>query len=193
MIAFIKGSIYSLRKDSVIVDVQGVGYECFVSNPTLFHLNEEILLHTYQQVREDAMILFGFKNLQEHDLFTRLISVKGLGPKTAMNILSVAKSEEIILAIEEGNATYLKKLPGIGAKSASQIILDLKGKLVESDAEIKVDVNENLNDALDALRALGYKAVELNAITKELAKEKDKTIDEYVRKALGLLLKRKGV
>lgn len=191
MIAFIKGVVHACALDHIVVDTNGVGYRIFVANPNQFILQEETLVHTYQHIREDAHILYGFSSLEEHDLFVRLISVKGIGPKIAMGALSSASPQSIIMAIESGDATALKKLPGIGAKAAQQIVLDLKGKLVEAEMETKA-TNQNLQDAIDGLKALGYKNNELHGIMKELSKE-ELSVDEYVRKALALLLKKKGV
>lgn len=192
MIAFIKGKVISYNMDSVILENHGIGYRIYMPNPSNLILNEEVLIYTYQQFREDAQILFGFQNLEDHDLFVRLISVKGIGPKIAMGALSAASSNTIITAIETGDATALKRLPGIGAKAASQIVLDLKGKLVEADIEEKA-VNQNLQDAVEALKSLGYRNNEIHSIMKELNQEKDLSVDEYVRKALALMLKKKGV
>lgn len=192
MIAFIKGKVISYNMDSVILENHGIGYRIYMPNPSNLILNEEVLIYTYQHFREDAQILFGFQNLEDHDLFVRLISVKGIGPKIAMGALSAASSNTIITAIETGDATALKRLPGIGAKAASQIVLDLKGKLVEADIEEKA-VNQNLQDAVEALKSLGYRNNEIHSIMKELNQEKDLSVDEYVRKALALMLKKKGV
>lgn len=193
MIAFVKGKVYSIANDNVILDNQGIGYRIYVSNPEALHLNTETTLYTYQHVREDAMILFGFLSMEEHDLFLRLISVKGVGPKTALNILSVGGPSSIVDAIETNNVNFLKKLPGIGAKSAQQIVLDLKGKLVEPVNEKVTSTDQNYIDAMDALKALGYKTSEVNAISKELAALKKSSVDEYIRSALSIMLKRKGV
>lgn len=192
MIAFIKGKVISYNMDSVILENHGIGYRIYMPNPSNLILNEDVLIYTYQQFREDAQILFGFQNLEDHDLFVRLISVKGIGPKIAMGALSAANANTIINAIETGDATALKRLPGIGAKAASQIVLDLKGKLVEANIEEKA-VNQNLQDAVEALKSLGYRNNEIHSIMKELNQEKESSVDEYVRKALALMLKKKGV
>lgn len=195
MIAFVKGIVHSQRIDSVIVDNQGIGYLIYMPNPQSLSLGQETMLYTYQHVREDAITLFGFLKQQELELFMRLISVKGVGPKTALNMLGVCGADAMVAAIETGDVAMLKKLPGIGAKSAQQIVLDLKGKLVEDapvSSEEKIS-NSNITDAMDALKALGYKQNELSGVAKELAKEKAKSVDEYVRLALGIMLKRKGV
>lgn len=192
MIAYIKGKVHSYNKDSVIIENNGIGYRIFMSNPSCLILNEEIMIYTYQQIREDAHTLYGFVNVEDHDLFLRLISVKGIGAKIAMQALSASSSAHIIHAIESNNAAELKKLPGIGPKAASQIVLDLKGKLVESD-EVDSVMDHELQDALDALKALGYKNNEVLSVKKELQSQKGKTCDEYIRLGLSLLLKKKGL
>lgn len=193
MIAFIKGIVHNYTNDSLIIENNGIGYRVYVANPMAVRLNTEIIIYTYQHVREDAITLFGFTSMEEHDLFLQLISVKGVGPKTALGMLGVCPAKNMIAAIENNDIKTLKGLPGIGAKTASQIVLDLKGKLVEEITEIEVKENEQLSDALEALKTLGYKNAELNSIKKELSVLEDATTDQYIRKALGILAKRKGV
>lgn len=191
MIAFIRGKVHSYTSDSVILDHHGMGYRIYIANPGALVLNEEILLYTYQHIREDANLLFGFTSMEEHDLFIRLISVKGLGPKTAMNMLAVTSYQMLVEAIENQDVAFLKKMPGIGAKTAQQIVLDLKGKLVKDEKEDKNE-SQSFKDAIDALKALGYKASEIQSISKELKKDDHKTTEVYIKEALALMLKRKG-
>lgn len=193
MIAFIKGIIHSYSNDSLIIENNGIGYRVYISNPHAVSLNTEVILYTYQHVREDAITLFGFTSMEEHDLFLQLISVKGVGPKTALGMLGVCPAKNMIAAIENNDVKVLKGLPGIGAKTASQIVLDLKGKLVEEVSEIEIKENEQLQEAIEALKALGYKSAEINGIKKELSLQEGKTTDQYIRLALGILAKRKGV
>ena len=193
MIAFIRGTIHSYGKDYVIIDNAGMGYRVFVANPSVIASNKEVTIYTYQHVREDAIMLFGFTSMEEHDLFLQLISVKGVGPKTALAMLAACPCKDMIMAIETNDVKTLKSLPGIGAKTASQIVLDLKGKLVEEVSEIEIQENPQLSDALEALKALGYKQNEIASIKKELVQEEDATCDQYIRKALTILAKRKGV
>ena len=141
-------------------------------------------IYTYQNVREDEISLYGFLSLAEYDLFIKLISVKGLGPKIASNILSNTTVEAIVTAIETGDVDFMRRMPGIGNKTASQIILDLKGKLVETE-DVK---REELNDVAEALKQLGYKPAEIKPVMKKLEKETGST-DELVRKALAMLIK----
>ena len=192
MIAFVRGIVFLTRKDSVVVDHQGIGYEIIVPNPKTYTYGSEVMFYTYQHVREDAIQLFGFASLNEYDLFIRLIDVKGLGPKTAINILSVASVNALVQAIENNDVAYLKSMPGIGAKTAQQIVLDLKGKLVLHEQQQSSEpMSDVLHDASDALLALGYKNTEINKVMKEIVNMDIKSSDEAIRIALGLLLNRK--
>lgn len=193
MIAFIKGIIHSYSNDSLLIENNGIGYRVYIANPMMVSLHAEVILYTYQHVREDAITLFGFTTIEEHDLFLRLISVKGVGPKTALAMLAACTVKHMIAAIENNDIKTLKSLPGIGNKAASQIVLDLKGKLVEEVVEIETKENQELVDAMDALKALGYKNAELNSIKKELHEHADLSSDQYIRQALTILAKRKGV
>lgn len=193
MIAFIKGKVYSLGNDYIIIENQGIGYYVYVANTQNFSIQMETIIYTYQHVREDAISLFGFQSMEEHDLFMRLIGVKGVGPKTALSMLGVCSAKEMITAIETNDVNQLKKLPGIGAKTAQQIVLDLKGKLVEVPQDGSKEESDDFKDALEALKALGYKQVDIQSIKKELVSHKGKTVDEYIRLALSILAKRKGV
>lgn len=193
MIAFIKGIVHSYSKDSLIIENNGIGYRIYISRPQNVSLNKEVTLYTYQHVREDAITLFGFPTVEEHDLFLQLISVKGVGPKTALGMLAVCPAKEMVSAIETNDVKTLKALPGIGAKTASQIVLDLKGKLVEESIVNEGYENEALQEAIEALKALGYRSAEINDIRKEMESETNKTVDQYIRLALTLLAKRKGI
>ena len=128
--------------------------------------------------------LFGFLSLAEYELFVKLISVKGLGPKIASGILAIVTPEKLIEAIENGDVALMKTMPGIGAKTASQIILDLKGKLVVSQQDKEDDAR--LQDVSEALKQLGYKPSEIKPVLKQLANE-DLTLPQYIKKALVLL------
>ena len=193
MIAFVRGTVYAFGTDYVILDVGGVGYRVYFNHSKPISLGQQLMLFTYQQIREDAHVLFGFLSNQELDLFEKLISVKGLGPKTALGILTAANYEQVILAIEKGEVSFLKQMPGIGAKTASQIILDLKGKLVH-DQPVSSDVAlpHDVEDAIDALKALGYKQQEINGIVKSLKEANLPSTDAYIKYGLQLMMKRKG-
>lgn len=190
MIAFVKGIVVKRGHDAVILDHQGIGFRIFTPDPLQYAEGEELLLHTYHHVREDAILLYGFKDLESYDLFLRLIDVKGLGCKSALNMLSVGRASRIIEAIENGDVAFLKGCPGIGAKTASQIILDLKGKLISQASKQEEIVDQNLLDAHDALLALGYKESEIRSVLKEVVKHDYKDTDGAIRLALSYLLKR---
>lgn len=192
MIAYIKGQAVSIGKDSIVVENNGIGYHIRFTQQHNISLNDQVTIYTFLNVREDELTLFGFKSTEDLDLFVRLISVKGIGPRIALNMFAGSDSTRIIQAIEEGNVDYLRTLPGIGAKTASQMVLDLKGKLVEVNTN-KGGLKDEVREALSGLKNLGYKQSELNSIEKELsAQAKDKSVSDLIKLGLQLLLKRKG-
>lgn len=185
MIAYVSGSIVSIHSDCVVVDNQGIGYRIFTPDPFVFKQGETAILYTYHHVREDAIVLFGFVDTNSLDLFTQLITVKGLGPKTGMNIMAKVRYKTLIEAIEGADAPFLKTLPGVGPKMAAQIILDLKGKLVSSASVIKE--NGVIDDVFEALLDLGFKKAELNRIKEKLVKHENQDVNSLIRYALSLL------
>ena len=186
MIGFLRGKVHYFDKACVLLDVNGVGYRINYQHPETLKLDEETIIYTYQNVSENDMSLFGFKSLDEYNLFIKLISVKGLGPKMASNMLAIAEYETIINAIENEDVAFIKSLPGIGNKTASQIILDLKGKLAKDEED--ESENTELSGVVEALKALGYKQAEIKAVIKKIGKT-DLSENDYIRKALGLLMK----
>ncbi|MDE6407863.1 MAG: Holliday junction branch migration protein RuvA, partial [Anaeroplasmataceae bacterium] len=168
-----------------IVENQGIGYLLIVSNPYNFSLNKEYKVYVYQYVREDIIDLYGFISEDEKDLFLKLISVSGIGPKSALSILATGTVSEIVKAIEARNDAYLRKFPGIGAKASQQIILDLQGKL--NLGEELVVKNTKLEDVEQALLALGYNKKEIAKVLPKL----DQSLDEgaLVKQALKALVK----
>ncbi len=189
MIAFIRGKVFAYGIDWIILDNQGIGYRISFGHPEAIKLNQEIQIFTYQHVREDELSLYGFLSLEEYELFLKLISVKGLGPKTAMGMLSKFHYEQIVQSIENGDVNFLKGLPGIGGKTASQIILDLKGKLVS--AQSNEPIASELTDALEGLKSLGYKQGEVQSIANKLREQPGLSSDEYLKLGLQLLMKKK--
>lgn len=192
MIAFVNGIVKIIRNDRVVLDVHGVGYEVYLANALSQKMNEELFLYTYQHVREDAILLFGFIKEEDYEVFMRLINVKGIGPKTAQTMLSVCSGKEMIEAIENDDIKRLKSLPGIGAKTAGQIVLDLKGKFVSLETSDSPVSNPVWTQVQDALLSLGYKTNQLTKIKKEL-ENTELGEDEMLRQALILLAKRNGV
>lgn len=192
MIAFVNGVVRIIRSDRVVLDVHGVGYEVYLANALSQKMGDELFLYTYQHVREDAILLFGFLKEEDYEVFMRLINVKGIGPKTAQTMLSVCSGKEMIEAIENDDVKKLKTLPGIGAKTAGQIVLDLKGKFVSLETSDGATSNPVWGQVQDALLSLGYKTNQLTTIKKEL-ENAELGEDEMLRQALILLAKRNGV
>lgn len=189
MYNYLNGKITEKGIDYIVVECGGIGYNVYVSRPDDFFKDEYTKVYTYLAVREDDMTLYGFKTKDEKNIFLKIISVSGIGPKTAITMLSVTTPQSFIQAIELGNTGYLKKLPGIGAKSASQIILDLKGKLVVDISETQnIASNKDLEDTKEALKGLGFKSSDIDSVLKIVGQEK-LTSQQYLKKALQLLRK----
>lgn len=201
MIAFIEGKVGLIRKESVAINVGGLGYEVFVIRPFEYEIGQNVFLYTYQQIREDTNTLFGFKSEAEYDIFLSLLGVKGIGPKIAMNALAHTTAEDLTKAIDNQDIKALKKLPGIGDKAARQIVLDLKGKIrIEAESGPLFESANKipfLEATQGALEALGYKESEIVMIEPELsrfAKENSNVTEQMIiREALKLMAKRKGV
>lgn len=195
MYAYIKGIVSQLYPSHIVVEANGIGYEIQTPNSYRFQsqLDKETQVYTQLIVREDAQLLYGFVNLEEKDMFLSLIKVTGIGPKSALAILATSTPNEVAIAIENENESYLTKFPGIGKKTARQIILDLKGKLViteESELfpESKDADQDVLEEALLALEALGYSKREITKVKKNLEKESFDSVDACVKRGLALLI-----
>ena len=186
MYGYIKGVVTKVTPKHIIIENNGIGYLLIVSNPYNFKLNEEYKIFTHQYVREDLIDLYGFSKEEEKELFLKLISVSGIGPKTALSILASSSVNNVIKAIEDRNARYLKKFPGIGAKASQQIILDLQGKISFDDLNEDLP-SSKLQDVEDALVALGYSKKDLSKILSKLDSSKEE--GELVKDALKLLVK----
>jgi len=199
MYAYIKGQLTQLFPTHVVVDVNGVGYEIQTPNSYRFqkYLENEIQIYTSLIVREDAQLLYGFINEEEKDMFLSLIKVTGIGPKSALAILATSTPNEVKQAIENENDTYLTKFPGIGKKTARQIVLDLKGKvqITEENSETLLNITSNSTDnepmikeAMLALEALGYSKRELSKVEKVLKQSNINSVDEAVKIGLQTLV-----
>lgn len=186
MYSYILGKVVEININHIVIENNGIGYLIYVSNPYDFVLNNEVKVYLYQYVKEDGLLLFGFKTSAEKDLFLKLIMVKGIGCKTAIGILATGEITNIISAIETGNVAFLKKIPGIGPKAAQQIILDLQGKF--KDNATAIINNNDLDEAAEVLGALGYKKAEIDKALAVLLNEKLDT-NGYVKRALSLLVK----
>ncbi|RKN83825.1 Holliday junction branch migration protein RuvA [Paenibacillus ginsengarvi] len=202
MIDYLRGKIAHRETDYAVIDVQGVGYRVFCPNPfALPDKPDDTTVYIHHHVREDAILLFGFGSREEQSLFRRLIEVSGIGPKVALGILSGARPEAVVAAVQQENVTFLMKLPGIGKKTAQRIILDLKDKLgaVASSiggAALTLAMQEAVMpgapggqawaEAKEALLALGYTEAEADRAwqtVKQKAKEGDGT-DALIKLAL---------
>lgn len=182
MIAFVRGEIENISEDNVVIDVGGIGYNIRISTGTAGRLpgiGGEVKLYTYTCVREDAFWLYGFLSRDELEIFKLLITVNGIGPKGGLAILSVMTADDLRFAIMSGDTKAIAKAPGIGAKTAGRVILDLKDKISIEDTLIQKEMNgytagtgtseENnaRNEAVEALIALGYSASDaLKAVKK---------------------------
>ena len=195
MYEYLNGELAHILPTAIVVDVHGVGYQVVFANPYRLQdsLKKQIKVLVQQVVREDSITLYGFISSEERELFQRLISVSGIGPTSAMSILANADTEGFVNAVESGNVTYLTKFPGVGKKTAQQIILDLKGKfeaLPEEATKAVVSTNQaTLEEAKEALLGLGYSAKEITKIWKSLEAAAPSTTQEALKVAFKLLMK----
>jgi len=193
MIGRLQGTILEKQPPTILLDVQGVGYELEASMSTFYHLpecGENIVLHTHLVVREDAQLLYGFHSLSERLMFRSLIKISGVGPKLALTILSGMSTEDFTRCILEEDSKALTKLPGVGKKTAERLVIELKDRLAKDDsiklpgAPEKVERQANpVNDAVSALISLGYKAQQASQMVRDLDVE-DKSTEEIIRAAL---------
>ena len=179
---YIKGIVVEIDSNYIVIDNNGIGYEIYTPNPYSFKENEEYKIYLYEYLREDDHTLYGFKEKAEKELFLKLINVKGLGCKMALPMLALGSIEGIEDAIERENILYLKKFPKIDDKVARQIILDLKGKLVNNK-----EVIQDNSERIEALKSLGYKVPDINKVLPNVDSNKD--IGEQIKDALKLMLK----
>lgn len=199
MYDYIKGIITRVTPEYITLEQGGIGWQIMTPNPYAFHQTDEIQqVFTYLHVREDMQWLLGFKSLEQRELFKKLITVSGIGPKGALAILASGIPSQVIGAIEREDEAFLVQFPGVGKKTARQMILDLKGKLGDLFTEIEIpdtDVtllsmaeNGALEEAFLALQALGYSERELAKVKREMKNEELDT-EGYMKLALRLLLK----
>lgn len=196
MISFIKGPLVEIFEDTVVIESGNVGFEIHVPLSVLEKLpgmGMETKLYTYFQVREDAMCLYGFLNRQDLQMFKQLISVNGIGPKGALGVLSALRPEDLRRAIVSGDAKAISKAPGVGAKTAQRIILDLKDKI--DTAEIlppgftepvsgAVLTGGVAGEAMEALAALGYSAAEAGRAVRQVEVTESMTVEDVLKASL---------
>lgn len=184
MYSYIKGFVTEIGTNNIVVEASGIGFLIYVPNPFCYEKNKEYKVYVYNKIGEDEYSLYGFKEKDEFELFLKLISVKGLGPKLALPILATGSISGIVDAINRENILYLTKFPKIGEKLARQIVLDLKGKIDIDVTEVEDDSTEDL---MDTLSALGYKTAEIKKVIGNI--DHSKSLEEQVKEALRLLLK----
>ncbi|MBB5324809.1 Holliday junction DNA helicase RuvA [Anoxybacillus tepidamans] len=199
MIEFVRGYVDYVCPEYIVVEANGVGYQIFTPNPFSFQPSRDtiVTVYTYQYVREDVIALYGFRTREERMLFAKLLQVSGIGPKGGLAILAAGEPQQLVQAIEEENEAFLCKFPSVGKKTARQMILDLKGKLQNVIPNTLPDLfmewadsdcSTALDEAIEALQALGYAEREIRKIVPMLKKETLST-DQYIKRALQLLLK----
>lgn len=183
MYGYIKGIVKEIETNYIILENNNIGYLIYVTNPYSFQIDDEYKIYTYSNIKEDEYTLYGFTKKEELNLFLKLISVKGLGPKMAIPIVATNEISSVMDAIDKENIIYLKKFPKIGDKVARQIILDLKGKLVKNNETLNIKNNE----LIEVLTNLGYKNQDIKKILPNV--NYNNNLEEQIKEALKLLLK----
>lgn len=186
MIALISGKVVQLTKETVIIDMNGLGIEVFVPKPLLGETEVGNFLHlfTYMLVREDNISLFGFSNLEEKQLFLQFLAVGGIGPKLSLAILSSLSIDNIRSAILSEKPDYFSRVPGIGKKTAQKIIIQMQGKLPESDGFAIRSITDADDAVVDALISLGYSVVEAQTALQTIPKDTPDDVEAKLRVAL---------
>lgn len=183
MFNYLKGKIVGYGSNFVTLDNNGIGFLIFVANPFVYKEGLEYTIYIYNHVREEEFSLYGFRNEQERDFFIRLLNVKGVGPKLALPILA-SPIDAVYDAIERENILYLTKFPKVGDRVARQIILDLKGKLVNND---DLFTNDGLDELMNVLESLGYKKGDIKKILPQV--DASLPVEQQVKDALKLLMR----
>ena len=197
MFAYIKGSLEMKSRGYIVIDINGLGYKVFMSQnniDTIGELHDIIKVFTYVKVREDDISIFGFKTQEELKMFELLISVSGVGAKSALVMLSCIEPSDFAIAVISNDVKVLTKVPGIGNKSAQRIILELKDKLKEEQLEEKLkdsskklkDNSENINEAISGLMVLGYSKKDIEKAFEHLDID-NFSIEDLIKKGLILL------
>ena len=196
MIGFLKGKATHITSDYCLLDVHDVGYRVFISNQTRVHisLNAEVMLYIHTNVREDAILLYGFFSREEYDLFLHLIGISGIGPKVAQGILSSATANDFYRMVQQKDVKGITKLPGIGKKTAERILLELKDKLSdvsvadlpEGDNNVGTKTeNSMIAEATEALLTLGFQDSEIQRVFRQ--RHSCQNTEELIRYALAEL------
>ena len=160
MLSSIRGRVVEISHRSITIENQGLGYEVLVADPKSYHLNQDVFLYLYHHIREDSQFLVGLSTKEERSGFRLLQNVNGIGPKTALSVLSKISYAQLLTAISNNNFELIEALPGISSHMASQIFLDLKEHIAKN---AKTNVAQ-YKEVKDALRALGFKAKEIDKV-----------------------------
>jgi holliday junction DNA helicase RuvA len=187
VIASLRGTVQSVDEESLVLDVQGVGYELISSSQTLNRVavGADIFFRVYTHVREDQLVLFGFLSKAEKDLFLSLLKVSGIGPRVAVKILGAATVEDIIEKIDAGDVRGLSQLPKVGKKTAETIILELKGKLIRLEDQPGVKAFSARGDIVSALVHLGFRVSDVEKVVATM--DVSTSVEEGVRRGLQAL------
>ena len=201
MISYIRGELIAIEEEKVIVDVSGVGFGIFMPGQAMSLLppiGEEVKLHTYMNVREDAMQLFGFLTRDDLNVFKLVIGVSGIGPKGGLSILSHLSPDELRFAVMSHDVKAISGAPGIGKKTAEKLIIELKDKLsiedvlertVERDSHAISSTNNQIHtEAVQALVALGYGNTEALKAVKKVDTSEDMTVEDVLKQALKYIM-----
>lgn len=188
MYYYLHGTVTMHLKNSIVVECNGIGYEVLVARPSDFSIGATIRIYTSFYSREDEQFLVGFSSFAEKAVYEKLISVKGLGPKSAMSMLGGASVQRLQQAIDSSDVAFLKRLPNIGPKTASQIVLDLKGKLTLPLASSSGE--KELDDAVIGLKNMGFSTSEIENAIQDIP-DRGLSTEEYLKRALALIGKRR--
>ncbi|MCI6654727.1 MAG: Holliday junction branch migration protein RuvA [Clostridium sp.] len=204
MISFIKGKLVHIYENVIIVENNGIGYEIFVPVSVIGNMplvGSEVMIYTYMHVREDALQLFGFLDRDTLEIFKLLITVSGIGPKGAIGVLGTLSADDIRYAVMAEDAKTIAKAPGIGAKTASKVVIELKDKLkmrdVAENISSEIDGQQSIfddggskqavSDAIEALVSLGYSATEATKAVRKADAGDDVTVEELLKLSLKYL------
>lgn len=197
MIAFVSGILEMKLNGYIVINVGGLGYKVFMSETSIDNLGsigDKVIVYTHHHVREDDISLYGFLTMEELNMFELLISVSGVGAKSALSILAKIEPSNFALAVITNDTSKLVKIPGVGAKTAARIVLELKDKLKNQDVvKEKVDITQNntlneeqLNEAISALQVLGYNRRDIEKVFEKIEID-NLTLEEMIKQGLKYL------
>lgn len=195
MYAYITGTIVEKNNEGIIIENNGIGYNIFMPKSKIDIIPDEGMearIFTYTLVREDAFLLYGFAKREELNIFKKLISVSGIGPKGALSILSTLTVEELVIALANRDAAAISKAPGVGKKSAERLVIDLNDKVSKEEIKVSIDdvdkpsddMTSAMNEAIEAMLALGFSAKISKEAVEEAAKRANNDTSSILREAL---------